>query len=116
MGQEWVGGFEGEGLYSRRLWPQLLENFFPYLFLCVGQSVNGWVPLELEPPLAPMGEGQVLWVLDKSGCLPFLSYPPHITPFAEKSHYVGPQQDGTGYAATSDFVPTLGTPKMARVM
>ena len=27
------------------------EIYFHYFFLCVGQLVSGWVPLELTPPL-----------------------------------------------------------------
>ena len=65
--------------------PKAPENLFPSFFLCVGQSVRGWVPLELSPPPPPaVGVGQVLWVPAKSGCLPisFCSPPP---PVAKKS-------------------------------
>ena len=48
VGQEWVGGFEGKG-YIRGA--KGAGKFFPCIFLCVGQSVSGWVPLAPPPPL-----------------------------------------------------------------
>ena len=50
MGQEWVGGFEGKGYIPGS---KGAGKFSPYIFLFVGQSVRGWVPL--APP--PLGGG-----------------------------------------------------------
>ena len=56
-------------------------NLFPYIFPRVGQSVSGWVPLELTPPPPPpVGVGHVLWVPAKSGCIPFSFCPPPPPP------------------------------------
>ena len=49
VGQEWVGGFEGKG-YMR---------YFLYIFPCVGQSVSGWGPLELNHPPPPVGADSI---------------------------------------------------------
>ena len=42
--------------------PKAPENFVPLIFLCVpvsvGQSVSGWVPLELSPPPPPSAARQ----------------------------------------------------------
>ena len=62
VGQEWAGGFEGKG-------------YIPCIFSCVGQSVSGWVPLELPPPPPGGGRSSAVgacqkWVPAKSGCLP----------------------------------------------
>ena len=62
--------------------------FPPFIFLCVGQSVSLWVPLELtSPPPAPppVGVGQVLWVPAKRGASPSHSAPPPLTPVAKKN-------------------------------
>ena len=56
--------------------PLAPENFFLHIFPCVGQSVSGWVPLELSPPPPLVGARQMLWVPAKSGCLPLSFRPP----------------------------------------
>ena len=56
VGQEWVGGFEGKG-YIRGA--KGAGKFFPCIFLCVGQSVSGWVPLAPPPPWGGGGSSAV---------------------------------------------------------
>ena len=61
-----MGGWAKSGLVVLRgratfLAPKRQITFSSMNFPCAGQSVSGWVPLELSPP-PPVGVGQVLWV------------------------------------------------------
>ena len=46
VGQEWVGGLEGKGHIPGA---KGAGKILLYIFVCVGQSASGWVPLELSP-------------------------------------------------------------------
>ena len=77
-GQQSVGGAE------RKSHLPGAGNFFPHVFLCVGQSVSGWVPLGFHPP-SPVGIGQVLCMPSKRGLPPFPFCPPPHPPLLRKA-------------------------------
>ena len=76
LGQQWVGGFAGKGYMPGA---KGARNFFPYIFPVAGQSVSGWVPLELNPSSPPLHGGTSSVV---GACLFIL--PPLSSPLLKK--------------------------------
>ena len=82
----WGGGAKSGlvVLRGRAVFPAPFFPFFPYVFLCVGQWMSGWMPLDLTPPWG--------WV-ECCGCLPTVGAspshscpPPPFPSVAEENH------------------------------